>query len=720
MAEQEIRKVDEETAKQIRFKAGEFTLSLVKVLLQTGYYSTDHPLARTVSKELYEKFRELADGCSEMSYVLMSTLDEQGIQVESLLPEPIDLSKAFRGIMGDHFLGKFQDYFQRNRIASFTIKERIDPTEFETFLGVWVGWSVRTTADKSFTADLSAELARQGIINVTVVGLDEVIGAMRHLPWPVKVAMSRLRKDLSQLPILKAARAETLAKLKAQVVGDIIRPIYRPEMVRDLLLNADLIGDGLKEITLLELEDAIIASVSEKLALNTALLLLDILEQAKLKGLPVAQAGRNEEEFTDCCRTVTTKMLVKLAAGDFEDARSLLETSYQRGLISMEILPEKVRRHIKAVQLTDKFITSPETYLKDLLNCTDPRQYLTYLHVLSLVLPELASRGEPKYIGLAFAVFYRHVKDPNPSFAQRKSFIEDTLKQLGAHGILDDLIRMAVTLGKGEREGLEVGIALFGTHGVPTLLKALNDSEEDLSKRKAICNIFLRIGEPCAEQLTDELRAHRMPWFATKAVMSVLADIGYKDAARTIESYTGHPHAKVREECILSLVKLLGPAAARILLMMLDDKDDGNVRKVIQNLGAIHCVDKSFLNKIRDTVRLRTRKETEPHDWLQVACLRALSHYQGVALPEGTPDFEPLLIENLRPSPFKRLLPGKWGIRRKSEDVIKMCADALATLGTAKSLAALRIHEQSEFEATRRSVADAIAAIEAREAAKKA
>jgi len=47
------------TIRETERRAGEFSLLLVKSLMQTGTYSQDHPMARAANAEMYTAFKDL-------------------------------------------------------------------------------------------------------------------------------------------------------------------------------------------------------------------------------------------------------------------------------------------------------------------------------------------------------------------------------------------------------------------------------------------------------------------------------------------------------------------------------------------------------------------------------------------------------------------------------------------------------------------------------------
>jgi hypothetical protein len=108
----------------------------------------------------------------------------------------------------------------------------------------------------------------------------------------------------------------------------------------------------------------------------------------------------------------------------------------------------------------------------------------------------------------------------------------------------------------------------------------------------------------------------------------------------------------------------------------------------VEALGAIHSTHPLFLERLRETIRVRTHAEEEPPDLVQISALRALMEYERIVLPDE-PDFEALLLEALRPPKWRTVLPGRMGIRRKKPEVMQVMLGALGALGRSRSLEAL-------------------------------
>ncbi len=673
----------------IKQRAGEFTLYLVKAILQTGTYSAEHPLAKAASTDMYSMFRDMTAQAHELTYVLTSAMDDKGVMLDGLLPEPIEVTKTFRGVMGDHFVSKFHEYFLRNRIAAFTIKRDIEKPEFDAFLDIWTRWSAKAQQlnPGEVVNGLSDELTKQGILHVTVVGLDEMVGAVRHLNWAVKLALSRLRKDIARLPMLRDVSPDVIRQLKVQAIQDIVRPISKLDLHRDLLLNADLVSEGMTVSSDMEVEDTILMAIPARQAMEVCKLLMDLVAELGKTNPRINMSGRDPRSFAESARRVTRKALHRVGSSDLPDIRPLLQTAFQADLIPFEELPGYIQRQIRAGQTTDRFVQQYEAYLKDFDQCIDAKAYLKYLNVLLIVLPELAARKENRIVAKIFDVLTRHHEEQVPPFLGRTRFIDETLTHLDSGKFQDGLVMMAATTPKEEREPLEKGVAMFGTGVVPGLVRYLAGTE-DVSARKAVCSMLERIGAGAAPFLIDELRAHRHQWYTVRNLINVLAGIGDPTCIPTIGQYCGHPHPRVREECVLALSKVLSHDAEKLLLPFLDDKDDAVVRRTVLVLAGIHCTNLEYLRRLHEVLRVRRRHEEEPLELLQVAALRALMEYERIYLPDE-PDFEQILLEAVLPSKWQTMMPGRLGLRRKSDTVVQVTIEALGAIGRSRAEAAL-------------------------------
>lgn len=679
-----VTTLPDERWREVRHRVGQFTLELVKALLQTGYYSADHPASRSIAHDLYQQFSDITRDAYELMYILVSTVDERGVMIEGITPEAIEVARTLRGVMGDHFVAKFHEYFVRNRIASFTIKRQIEEAEFAAFLRLWVGWAARLASieRQKATALMREELSRAGIFGVSVVGMDEVPGQSRHLSWTTRLTLGRLRTEIGRLKEVQL-RPEAHTDLKSRLIGDVIRPIRRAATIAEVLIHADLVSDAPPTTSPSETDHLLTEAIPPNSLLAVTAYLLDGVESQRRH---VSSPGQDPTVHRDGVERAARLVTARLARLAPPDAAPIIERAYGLDLIEVDALPEEIRRKVKARELCDRFLESQDLYLRDFESCTVPKSYLKYLNVITVILPELVQRGEDKALGSILMVFDRHLKEEAPPFVGRTRFIEETLAAIERSGALQDLVALACRTPKEARAALEAGVALFRGRAVPGLVARLG--AEDVSERAAAVAILSKIGKDAVPAILEELRSHRHPWYTLRNLISILGEAGDRSSLSVLRTFTRHPHPKVREEVVHTLTLILGDEAENALLPFLQDDSAVVARKAINHLGKLRSVAPAFLERMYEAIRLRTRTEDEPDHALQAACLAALASYDQESLPEK-PDFEGALIKVVRPSPVRTRLPGRFGVRPKPIETVVLAIRALGAFGGGRSLSVL-------------------------------
>ena len=669
--------------KAVEQHAGHFSLLLVKALVSTGTYAPGHPMARAAAADMYKSFNDVTENVDELTYLLLSTIDDEGILVEGLLDEPIPIKKVFRGIMGDHFLGKFHDYFARNRIASFSIKSGIAFEHFEIFLGCLTTWTTENSVGHRSAEEFSSQLLEMGVYDVSIISMDEVVGGNRHLAWSVKIALSRMRKDISKLPMLRGADRAEIHRLKIGAITDIMRPLTRVDLQRDLLINADLVADGIHITSVSEIQDTLVMAMSSSSAFAIAEMLMVSVEQLNSSSGRTKIVGRSLDELFETSTVCLAKLLSKLAMVEYKVAFPLMEIAYRQDMIALDELPQELQKRLRAGDTTDKFLSNSGKYLSDFDTCTVPQDYLKYLNIFSIVLPELVVRDNRPMVSSILGLIARHLQEPDVLFHGRGRFISEGISALNSGQFMTGLIEMAIKTPKEERAEIEIGIALFGDGVVPALIGYLI-SDSTPSIRGAASSILLRIGPPAVEPLTDELRAHRHGWQSLRWIIKLLGQLKASGAEKNIFQYSSHPHPKVREECLSALYEILGPDSEKHLIEFIRDSEPMVARRAISLLSLLHSTNPKFLDFLYQTIKVRSKNQDEPDDKVQAVCLRALGEYTRVVMPK-VPNIEEALQQMLSDRGFKALLPGKMGLRKKSSDIKALAVTALAARGGHKN-----------------------------------
>jgi len=102
-------------------------------------------------------------------------------------------------------------------------------------------------ADSADTSKLGEYLTKSlvdlGITEVSTIFKTDIVLSRGKLPWRVSIILRRLAKDLKVVPMFRHASEEKMKVIKKQIVEDIIRPLNNFDLLKDLIINCDIIID---------------------------------------------------------------------------------------------------------------------------------------------------------------------------------------------------------------------------------------------------------------------------------------------------------------------------------------------------------------------------------------------------------------------------------------------------------------------------------------------
>jgi hypothetical protein len=310
-------------------------------MVQTGYYSSAHPLAGKATEHIFEKLRGILQDKDELLYMSTSVHVKEDISVDGLLTEPLYLKDSFHNLsLGQHFISKFLDYFDRNHLVSFSIKNRIERKEFEKFIEVLVQQqgADESREDAETRERFSDTLLKNKIFNIVVVHRDELLGHQRVIPWRVQLALSRLRKDLKIIPLYTKASTQELATAKTQTVADIVRPLRQNIFLKELLLNCDLVVEEGKEgLRDWDIEQAIVNYLAEVVMVSLSWEI--IKDMQKEMEPPSEKRTEISKERESRCKSILKKIAVRFFSSNSEKAHEILEHLFKQNLVQYQELP---------------------------------------------------------------------------------------------------------------------------------------------------------------------------------------------------------------------------------------------------------------------------------------------------------------------------------------------------------------------------------------------
>jgi hypothetical protein len=648
-----------------------FILEFVKALLRTNYYSADHLEARRSVSGLFERWRAaVPDG--ELRFVALNRQDEPPTIVLSG-PEldEAPLSKVVGRTTAELFAPKLLEFMNRADIVAFTLGRFLEETEFLAFLELMAR---PHDAHAESVNRLDAELLARNIRHVTVLFRKDIVGGERKLSWPAALALSRLGKDLSRLPIYKDVSAADVLEIRAQILSDVLRPAGNPILFSEILLNLDIVDMGSERpLTVSE----ILPRVSPALRFSTAVRIEQ--EHARLRA-----ADQPAEHLGDLLGALCA------ALTDDDPAPAVVDLAQRviaQGTLDASMLPEPLARAIQIRRLADDWLRDLD---RRLANLRDPQ----LLEEAGKVLPELLRRelySEAATIAAALgegatallseamtaqtlaglAKVYRSTPPHNP---ERRGSILALLGSAGESGA-SELASLLEVESRRNAQVLRASVAALGQREITVVfLAALGGEDVD----EAVAEALL----PCASK-------------------------GGAGCLAAVLEFTAHRSSAVRRHAIEALAPFGKSLAEERLVALLRDPQPEVRATTIEALGRIG----SRRIDVLDTYQTTALDASAPPA-VRAACVKALSRIPSAPLPGGK-RAEGVLIDCLRHLPN--------GLKAKLRSLgeaelnlyVSVCS-SLGAIGTSACLGALETVSKHRMSELRESARAALTEVKAR------
>jgi hypothetical protein len=659
--------------KQIQEKLAQFILSLIQAFLRTGYYTPDHPESKKAKVGLYEDFRSLFVQKDELTFLVHHDSGGENILIEGVLPEVQYLNRLMLRGMAELYIPKFAMFLERKDLISLTLKDKMTRTEFTRFVDVM---SEPTFVDTRATKDkerFSHTLKKHGIFHISYVFNEELLAAKRNIPWRAQIALSRLKKDLSMIPLFLNLDAEGFRKIRREIVQDVIRPIKNPETLFYVLINTDLAQT--KELKESEIDTEIIASLPDELLLRTAQTLLkEVHEQGQI-------------EAADRKRLVLVKRVTAvLNRREIKGREPILEDYFQRKLIPFEQLPDAVQHKIKLERLANKFLLYSQQFFDQFDKIKNKDQYIRLARSFTKIIPELIRRDRYEEILTIVTHIDRHFNEKK----HLSIYAGQILEEIGRGKIPQALAEKFLTEKKEIRLAIAPIFLKLHVGAVPYLLSILKQSNDQWVRKNA-CEVLVQIGSSAINFILTELNKKEISPESTIDVLRVLGEIKSDEwrqpLANTLMSYLNHKNPELREEALWVYYRIKGREGEKLYLSLLNDRDLGVQKKAIQCLGRIKSG--AALTKFLEMLEQFEASPSVKNDPIETRVFGTLGYYGAIEVP-GKGNLEDFLLDTFD----RRLSLGTFGFLKKkknplSEESVAAICDTLGMIGSDRSSAIL-------------------------------
>ncbi len=644
---------------RIRLELQTFCQTLVRALLQSSYYSPDHPQARTVVDEPFSLMSRLASRWVELTFAIDSPDESSGeMMLEGVFREPVPLASLIGGAAGEHFSRKLREFSDRHRLISFSVPTSMPQDEFHRFVSSFVEIHVDAEAltrhhpreaARAKPHSLAEALARRHVTAVQLVSQQDLVTRDRRLPWRVRVSLSRLQKDLRRIPLYSNASNVELRRLKLRLLKDILRPLGRPAYLAEFFLNLDLLSEAVAELADEDVEEDMISllPVRQVIGLGTVLL---------------AESNRNWwDEGMDArppdaeARLKRQLELIALRLSDGPDlpaASTLLKELYRTQHVRFATLPERIRSELEVERMVDACHSHPIGFMARFDEIDNAADYVDYLRDSLMVFPYLLERRAYIVAELIIQTLTRHGTEPEP-FHGRKAALADALSDLESPttlALFDEFTDGAPQA----RHYVRQLLVPFGESAIPILMLTLEVTDNP-GVRRDVCDALASLGDIGARAARDRLADHNTSTEMTCTLLEALGELHDTKATFALQHHAQHKQAEIRQAALSALATVHGAKVGALIRGALSDPNPGVVTRAIEIHSAFEPRNRDFLQALVDALmNTPNAAGRTPDPTVRLSAIKALSNLGNIRL-SSTTTLESLLLRSLGPPPKRKL-----------------------------------------------------------------
>ena len=588
--------------------SGEFLMDLTKAMLRSGYYSPDHPGSAGAKQGLFEGFKKCLADSNEIMITHQETREHSDILITGILDEPVNVKILVGAGMAELFVPKLRDFFKRKALVSVAIKQNITPEHFERFVDIMSDPKADTGEKDEIGKLLSNELVKHEINEISTVFIDDLIMLELNLPFRVEMAIQRLAKDLSVMPLFKNRDQESIRTMKLQIIKDILRPLKHPEFLKDLIINCYIIAQHVENLETEDIEKVIIDGFPLDSLLPTSQYIfeeLDRLREMKADN-PDNSALTNRFEGV---RRILNWVSRRLVLEDVHGAQSFLEQLYLNEVLSFQELPSDVQYLVNTDTMASDVQRHIRSYVSRILNLDGPDDAAVMVTLMRRILPTLIEMADWQTI-LYLTKAMAKVTKTSDQFKE--------IPGLPANPLLivfkdcnDEMVTGYEKADESQRNVIDQITDFLGPQGIQILSKILSDSE-DRSARKNAMDALTRKGDLVRDWTFKILDDPEQKWFLKRNALMLLGVVGKneKDIERA-RKLLGHAHPRVRDEALNVVIKLEAADVEDVIINALGDEDDKVRWRASNGLADVSPVSERSINKLLGMITAEAPEDPE-------------------------------------------------------------------------------------------------------------
>jgi hypothetical protein len=665
--------------------ACEFVINLTKAISRSGYYDSHHPISGEVKRGLYDSFKDALGSSSEIMLTCHDSGEVTDIHISGILDEPVNIRKLAKAEASDLFVPKLKDYFERKSLNSFVIKKNITPQHFESFIDV-MGEPIADSTDSSKLGEyLTKALVDLDITEVSTVFKTDMVLLRGKLPWRVSIILRRLAKDLKTIPMFRLASVDKIKLIKSQIIEDIIRPLNNADLLRDLIVNCDVIVSYLgQSLEHQELEQMIINSLPAGIVVPVSQAVFEVYKTSKDELRP----DQDDSAVQQRCKYLGAMLYMaarRIVSEQLPDAADLFKQLFEHEIISFEMLPEELQFNIKTKELAGYIISEIDIYIDKARNASSIEEMETIVITFHRVISALIRMKEWPIINQFVQAVgnFSSRKDVSLNTSELLLNLPDSIFEGSDEIFAEEYIlaesavrdQMNEILTKMTSMCIKVFSAVFAKGKDPNVLKGAIDlvsKKGDLARQWSI-------------KILDD---HNQPLSMLNIALLVIINVGHSNDISVVKKYTKHPSQSIRTRALDVTVKLNKKDAEVLIIEALNDEDEKVRDRAATLIERESSLSEESVNKLRLFIKtkLPQKKDMAIHEAKHLAgLLRAMGKFTDLIHKEPLEDEILGIVSDLLKGRIGLLKFIKADLNEEQLEIIYACLSTLGKIGGSKS-----------------------------------
>jgi hypothetical protein len=477
--------------------------------------------------------------------------------------------------------------------------------------------------------------------------------------------------------------------MKSQIIEDIIRPLHNADLLRDLIVNCDVIVSYLgQSLEYNELEQMIINALPAYIVVPVSQAVFEAYKEIKDE----FRQDQNDSTSQQRCKYLGAMLDMaarRIVAEKLPNAADLFKQLHEHEIIPFDMLPEGIQYNIKTKELATYIISQIDTYIDKALNASSIEEMEDIVKIFHRVISGIIRLKEwPVINQIVQAVCdFSSRKDVSLNTSELLLNLPDSIFEGSDEIFAEEYIhaekdvrdQMDEILMKMTTMCIKVFSAVFAKGKDPNVLK----NAIDLVSKK---------GDLARQWSIKILDDQSQPLPMLNIALLVIVNVGHSNDISVIKKYIEHQSPNIRIRALDTMVKLNKNDAENLVIQALNDEDEKVRGRAVTLIEREISLSEESVNKLCLYIKtkLLEKKDITIHEAKRLAgLLRAMGKVTNCVHKEPLEDEILGIVSDLLKGRTGLLKFIKADINEEQLEIIYAGITTLGKIGGSKSRAFL-------------------------------